>query len=116
MKMNKIKKALGILLMTCVLLFASITQSKAATATMTQAERKVYTKWLLNGITKTQYGTYYKSKTQGIMYDPEFYVYDINGDGHKDIIVTGRLGLRTMTYSEVYMHVGVSQSLCKPPN
>lgn len=39
------------------------------------------------------------------MYDPEFYVYDINGDGHKDIIVTGRLGLRTMTYSEVYMHV-----------
>lgn len=39
------------------------------------------------------------------MYNPEFYVYDINGDGHKDIIVTGRLGLRTMTYSEVYMHV-----------
>lgn len=105
MKMNKIKKTLGILLMTCVLLFASITQSEAATATMTQAERKVYTKWLLNGITKTQYGTYYKSKTQGIMYNPEFYVYDINGDGHKDIIVTGRLGLRTMTYSEVYMHV-----------
>ena len=64
MKMNKIKKTLGILLMTCVLLFASITQSEAATATMTQAERKVYTKWLLNGITKTQYGTYYKSKTQ----------------------------------------------------
>ena len=58
MKMNKIKKTLGILLMTCVLLFASITQSEAATATMTQAERKVYTKWLLNGITKTQYGTY----------------------------------------------------------
>ena len=48
--------------MTCVLLFASITQSEATTATMTQAERKVYTKWLLNGITKTQYGTYYKKQ------------------------------------------------------
>lgn len=105
MKMKKIRKILGVIFMTCVMLFVPLRQSDAATATMTQAEKKVFNKWLITGIKKTEYGSYYMSKTQGIMYNPQFYVCDINGDGHKDVIVTGRLGMRTMTYSEVYMHV-----------
>ena len=40
-----------------------------------------------------------------ILYNAQFFVYDVNGDGHKDVIVSGVLGIRTMTFSEIYMHV-----------
>lgn len=104
-RMKKIRKMIGVLFMTCILLFTSVTQSEAATAKLTQSEKKVYTRWMISGIKKSEYGTYYNSKRQGIMFGPKFYVYDINGDGHKDVIVTGLLGLRSMSYSEIYMHV-----------
>lgn len=70
-------------------------------ATLTKAEKKKFSKYLNDGIKDG----YFKSKTQGNLYGATFYVYDINGDGHKDVIVSGALGLRSMTFSEIYMHV-----------
>lgn len=99
------RSTIGLTIMVCVILFTFVNQCEAASVTMTKSEKRVYSRWMLSGIRQTEYGPYYQSKKQGVMYDPKFYVYDINGDGHKDIIVTGSLGLRIKTYSEIYMHV-----------
>ncbi len=74
---------------------------KVEAATLSKAEKKQFSKWMRKGIQSD----YYMSRTQGPMYSTRFYVYDINGDGHKDVIVSGALGLRDLTFSEIYMHV-----------
>lgn len=89
----------------CAVVFAFTGTYEVKAATLTKAEKQQFSKYLKNGIKRDKYSTYYKSKKQGIMYNARFFVYDINGDGHKDVIVSGLLGLRTMSFSEIYMHV-----------
>lgn len=106
--MKKCKKMIGVVVMAviCVLVFTFTGTCEAKAATLTKAEKKQFSKYLKGGIKSNQFGTtYYNSKKQGTLYGAQFFVYDINGDGHKDVIVSGALGLRTMTFSEIYMHV-----------
>lgn len=76
-----------------VLVFAFAGNCEAKTAALTKAEKNQFTKYL-------------KSKKQGFLYGASsFYVYDINGDGHKDVIASGQSGAHSFS-SEIYMHIG----------
>lgn len=75
-------------------------------ATLSTAEKKQFTKYLNDHMEVTEYGINFISDENGIMYGPTFSLCDVNQDGRQDLIVTGALGLRTMTFSEVYMHAG----------
>ena len=105
--MRNCKKNIRIVALTllCAFVFTFTVTCEAKAATLSKAEKKKFSKYLQGGIVHKQYGSYYKSKKQGILYSAQFFVYDINNDGHKDVIVSGALGLRTMTFSEIYMHV-----------
>ena len=93
------RKWFGMMIMVFVLSFSFVCTSEAKTAMLTKEEKKTFSKYLNGGMKKDQFGsTYYQSKKQGILYNAKFYVYDINGDGHKDVIVSGALGLRSMTF------------------
>lgn len=94
-----------VLMLLCAFVIAFTGTYEVNAATLTKAEKQQFSKYLKNGIKHDKYSTYYNSKKQGIMYGARFFVYDINGDGHKDVIVSGVLGLRTMSFSEIYMHV-----------
>lgn len=78
----------------------------ASAATMTKAEKAQFSSYLKRGMGHDGYSTTFQTLKSGRMYSPKFFVYDVNGDGHKDVIVTGAVGLRSATFSEVYMHVG----------
>ncbi len=87
----------------CVLVFTVSGTCEAKTAgaaALTGAEKKQFRKYLKGGIEDNCY----MSKKQGPLYGAEFFVYDINGDGRKDVIVSGALGLRDKSLSEIYMH------------
>lgn len=110
MRMKKsIRKTIGFIAMTlvCALVLtfsgtcAAKTAEAARAATLTKAEKKQFRKYLKGGIMDN----YFSSKKQGPIYGAKFFVYDINGDGHKDVIVSGALGLRSKCLSEIYMHV-----------
>lgn len=103
--MKKKMRALCALAVMLALVFTTVNPCAASSSRMTKSEKKTFTRYLKGGLEETDYGSIYKSKKQGMLCGASFYVYDINGDGHKDVIVSGALGLRTMTFSEIYMHV-----------
>ncbi|MBR1740895.1 MAG: hypothetical protein IJ733_03300, partial [Lachnospiraceae bacterium] len=81
-----------VLLLLYVIVFTFAGTCEAKAATLTKAEKKQFTKYL-------------KSKKQGFPYGAStFFVHDINGDGHKDVIASGQSGAHSFS-SNIYMHV-----------
>lgn len=70
-----------------------------ADAVLTEEDAKEYKEYLLSNM--TEYGFTFKS--DGNICGGQFCLYDCNGDGRKDLVITGPLGLRCAMLSEVYM-------------
>ncbi len=75
---------------------------EAKAADLTEDERDKFEDYLEDNLKED----FFSSKTQGSLYGASFTLADVNDDGHDDLVITGALGLRTMTFSEVYMHIG----------
>lgn len=99
MKICKKKISVVAIVLMCTLVFAFPETCDAKSATLTQAEKEHFSKYLKGGIEYDEDLYYYSSKKQGDLYDAKFFVYDINGDGHKDVIVSGMMGLRSASFS-----------------
>ena len=74
-----------------------------AAGKLTTSEVREFKKYLNDGRGED---TSFMMKKNGCVYGAKFCLYDVNQDGHKDLIVTGYLGMRSMTFTEVYLHIG----------
>lgn len=70
-----------------------------AAGKLTTSEVREFKKYLNDGRGED---TSFMMKKNGCVYGAKFCLYDVNQDGHKDLIVTGYLGMRSMTFTEVY--------------
>lgn len=86
------KKMISVTLLLYAIVFIFTGTCEAKTAALTKAEKKQFSKYLI-------------SKKQGFFEGAKYFsVYDINGDGHKDVIASGQSGAHTFS-SKIYMHV-----------
>ena len=103
--MNKnFKKLIAGALAASIVVGSSVATVQAATR-ITPAEKKEFKRYLTNGMEYN--GDYeYFSSEKGPILSPNFCLYDVNNDGHKDLIVSGVVGIRELYLTEIYMHVG----------
>ena len=94
-----------ILVMVCGII-SGINPSQVSEPTLSSTEKRQFSKYISERMEVTEYGTNFSSDEFGMIYGAKFSLCDVNQDGCKDLVITGALGLRTMTLSEVYMHVG----------
>lgn len=66
----------------------------------------IYCDYLKDNIADEGWGMYFNSRECGPMYAASFCVYDIDGDGYKELIVSGALGLRCKEFSEIWIWNG----------
>ena len=92
--MNKIRVYVFMLL--CAVLLSFSFTGKVNAAKLSKAEKKHFSKCLKK----------FKNNNEGGMVNgARFFVYDVNGDGHKDVIAIGFLGTKNTGTSNIYMHV-----------
>ena len=103
--MNKnVKKLIAGALAAAIFVGSTVATVQAATR-ITPAEKKEFKRYLTNGMEYN--GDYeYFSSEKGPILSPNFCLYDVNNDGHKDLIVSGARGIRELYFTEIYMHVG----------
>lgn len=70
-------------------------------AILTPEDAKAFKDYLTTNMDETGIMT----ETNGYICGGNFTLYDVNGDGHKDLIVYGALGLRTAMLTVVYLNI-----------
>ena len=104
---QRLSKKIMIAILASTLVFGGMTYGMDsvvyAAGKLTVSEKREFKKYLNDGMGDNGR---FMTKETGLIYESKFFFYDVNNDGHKDLIVTGALGLRSMTFTEVYLHAG----------